>query len=221
LRKPRAIIVDDDENILDVLRIYLQGRGYEVLSFSAPHPCPIYKNIGTCSIKRPCSDVMLMDYRMPKMSGLDMLEAQDQMGCRLTITNKALMSGNLDDRAIEAVKRLGCASFPKPFDLSDIEAWLVPREQQVDLTQPLELPRKEDRVVLAVGVACNVNVNNEVYQGKALNHGRTGVCIKTSRTLPLRQVVTLQTELPLRSLQAIVRWVREVGKHNFLVGLSC
>ncbi len=221
MRSPRVIIVDDDPIILEVFSLFLGNLGYEVLTFVEPERCPIYRTATRCESLRPCSDVMLIDYWMHKMSGVKLLEAQVKMGCRLTIQNKALISGYLDQHALDAVAQLGCKSFTKPPDMGAITEWLEQCKTRIDLTQPLGFPRKEERYPFSEGVPCMVKADHAVFPGKAVNRSHNGLCLKVGTLLRLKQIVTLMTELPDVSLTGMVRWVREAGDTEYLVGLSC
>jgi hypothetical protein len=164
---------------------------------------------------------MLIDYCMLKMTGVELLDAQLKMGCRLTIQNKALISGYLDQHALNSVARLGCASFAKPPDFTAIVNWLEQCTTRVDLTQPLGFPRKVERFPSAVSETCSVKVNHTVLPGTVINRSYNGLCLKVGRRLDLKQIVTLLTDLPLASLTGVVRWVRDAGDNKFLIGMSC
>ena len=58
----KIMIVDDDPDILDVLKITLEGEGYEVTE--APNG---EEALGI--IKKRAPDLLITDFKMPKMSG--------------------------------------------------------------------------------------------------------------------------------------------------------
>jgi len=43
MRKRRAIIIDNEPVVLQLLVTYLSKRGYEVLSFHEPIVCPVFR----------------------------------------------------------------------------------------------------------------------------------------------------------------------------------
>jgi CheY-like chemotaxis protein len=221
MRKPRAIIIDDEQMILDLLTVFLTSRGYEVFAVAAPECCPLRDENDACRNRRPCSDVLLTDYRMPAMTGIELLVEQARRECKLDIRNKAVITGFLDIQASEVVRQLGCRAFDKPIVFSDLAAWLTECEQRMDLSQPLELPRREKRLLCDPGMVCDVKINHEIYRGVAVNRSASGLCLKVPRPLPEEQIVTLLTALPLPSLRADVRWIRESGDGGYLAGMSC
>jgi CheY-like chemotaxis protein len=156
MRKPRAIVCDDDDVILDVFRRILEAAGYEVFAADTPVTCAFYKeHVDGCPQHNQCTDILITDYAMPGMTGLELLETQHHGGCKLTSKNKALMTG-ADDAAIrKRTEALGCHFFPKPLLISTLLAWLRECEKRFDLSEPLAadlfLPAKKKP--LPVGLA--------------------------------------------------------------------
>ncbi len=139
MRKRRVTIIDDDPSVLNILRIFFEQKDYEVTACSKPLLCSAYDDLKRCDNKWPCGDVLITDYRMPGMTGVELLQTQARRGCLLTANNKAVMSGNLDDEVIDVIKKMGCSYFSKPFAFSDLEEWLQQCEARMDLNQPLGL----------------------------------------------------------------------------------
>ena len=135
MRKPRIIILDDEPLILDMLGRFFGQRGYEVFLSAEPVICPLYeKSAESCEQLLSCADVVITDLKMPKMSGIELLERQTQRGCKLDIRNKAVMSAHLDEDAMKRIRNLGCTYFEKPFRLSALSGWLHECEQRIDLS---------------------------------------------------------------------------------------
>jgi CheY-like chemotaxis protein len=148
MRKPRAIVCDDDDVILVVFRHILEAAGYEVLTADTPVTCAFYReHSGSCPQHNRCTDILLTDNAMPGMTGLELLEMQHRGGCKLTSRNKALMTGAEDTALRERAAVLGSRFFPKPVPVAAFLAWLQECERRVDLSEPLAsdlyLPAKE------------------------------------------------------------------------------
>lgn len=138
-RRPRVIIIDDDEAVRQLLGRFLSKRGYEVRSFSDPSFCQIYKkHEGGCENHYACADVLITDYKMPNMSGMELLRQQCERNCKQHCHNKAVISGMLNKEEKDLIASLGAAIFHKPFTLKEIEEWLMEREKTFDLSVPLE-----------------------------------------------------------------------------------
>ncbi len=62
-------MVDDERDVLDLFSEYLKSNGYNIIAFDNPVKALeyFYENINNCS-------VVITDYRMPEMSGLEFLK---------------------------------------------------------------------------------------------------------------------------------------------------
>lgn len=138
MRKFRIIIFDDDILILNSLKKWLSIKGYEVLSINEPHVCPLdEKKTGKCTEDNPCADVIITDYQMPLINGVELLQKQSLRGCTLDIRNIAIISGTMDNENVKLIKESGYSFFKKPIELSDLSNWLDECQKRVDLSQPL------------------------------------------------------------------------------------
>ena len=126
----RAFVLDDEEMLRELLRQVLEDRGYEVLTFANPGLCPLYKEGKCrCRIGEACGDIIISDVSMPNVSGLEFVERQKKMECK--IKKVALMSGRWSEPDVEKAKSLGCTVFQKPFSLAEIEKWLDECENRI------------------------------------------------------------------------------------------
>lgn len=223
MRKPRVIIFDDEVFILNMLKEFFLLRGYEVLSYSDPTPiCPIYGKGGDlCSIHDRCSDVMITDFRMPGVNGVELLEFQGRKGCKLDIRNKAVISGYIDDESRMRVRKLGCAFFQKPFNLHSLMEWLAGCEQRIDLSQQVATRRKEQRFESDREVVFRFPDSADIYTGIAVNTSPTGLCLKVPTPLQREQTINLHAS-PFHSCSnASVRWVTKIENGAYLAGVHC
>jgi len=119
----RAVVIDDDDFIRDLLYSILKERGYEVYTSSDPLICPIYLDYTCpCPGEHFCADIIITDIHMAKMTGLVFLEHQKSSGCK--VQNIAVISGSWTDEEIERAKGLDCHMFKKPFNFGEIKKWL-------------------------------------------------------------------------------------------------
>jgi DNA-binding NtrC family response regulator len=125
LKKMRLLLVDDDQWIRDSLSLYFEAEGCHLFALETAEE-------GTEAVKKQDYDIIISDYRLPGMDGLEFLkrikEAQPH-AIRVLITaygSKALVS---------EAKRIGIQGFiEKPFTCRTIEASLsrilLKREQE-------------------------------------------------------------------------------------------
>jgi CheY-like chemotaxis protein len=220
MRKRRAILYDDDPAILDLLTMFFAGRGYDVIACREPVACPVYDNGERCENKRPCGDLMITDLEMPRMSGLDLLKLQTRQGCRLTVRNKAVLSGNLDPASREAISSLGCATFRKPCRFSALAPWVDECEQRMDLSQTLGVQRVERRAACCSVAVFTIGREAGTYTAEVVNRSDSGLCVRIDKPLEVAQVLRLRSRLPLPSDRLLVRWMRPDAGGCFLAGMS-
>lgn len=221
MRKRRVILYDDDPAILEMLTLFFQELGYEVIAYSEPVDCAVYNENERCIVERPCADIVITDFEMPRMTGLELLERQVRRGCHLDSRNKAVFSGNLDPARTEAIRKLGCAVFHKPCRMSTLAAWALECEQRMDLTQPLGVKRREQREECRFSANFNVEDQDDPYVGEVVNRSRVGLCVQASKPLAVAQVLSLRPPVPLASIRFEVRWTRPDGGGCFAGMLSC
>jgi len=86
MRKLRINIFDDDAGNLKLLKVLMSQRDYDILTFDRPVVCPIDSSKSDkCNIGKPCADIIMTDYQMPEMTGIEMLLHQAQKGCKVDI----------------------------------------------------------------------------------------------------------------------------------------
>jgi len=219
MRKRRAILFDNEPIVLDVLKMFFEERGYEILAFREPMVCSIYGKDGDCRRLSPCADVVVTDYRMPRMSGADLLREQCRRGCRLTPMNKALIYGYADEQDVRSVSTIGARCFQKPLDFTGFFRWLDECEQRMDLSVPLDVKNREARHACAFDVCFRGQGVDGTRKASAVNMSGSGVCIRTDVFLEHRQRIAIATGAKRLPQLASVRWVRESGPGAYLVGL--
>lgn len=106
--KASILVVDDEEHIRDILQESLQTAGYSV-------DVAINGQEGLKKLKKHAYQLMLLDVRMPKKSGLSLLESLNEQGLSLPVI---VLTGLAGAEEIEEALSLGAAScIQKPFDI--------------------------------------------------------------------------------------------------------
>jgi FixJ family two-component response regulator len=159
MTEPRVYIVDDDEAMRDSLKWLLESRGLKVELYSSGEAFFHAFDNGFCGC-------LVLDVRMPGMSGLDLYE---RLQARASTLPVIFITGHGDvPMAVSALKK-GAADFiEKPFNNQDmlglIESCLkkdlaaaARRAENASVTQRLDNLTQREREVLGLIVAGKLN----------------------------------------------------------------
>ena len=104
-------VVDDDETMRDSMTWLLEGEGYDVACYdSAESYLQAWRDD-----MRGC---LILDVRMPEMSGLELQEKLDSLGSQLPVI---FVTGHGDvPMAVSALQRGACDFIEKPFHNEDL-----------------------------------------------------------------------------------------------------
>jgi CheY-like chemotaxis protein len=129
--KYRTILCEDNESVRKIFNFILEERGYEVFSFEDAGDCPLNSLTECkCSLVNPCSDIIISDVSMPKVSGLEFVENLRKIGCK--IKNIALVSGYWTEKDVTRAKEIGCTVFHKPLKTEVLSEWLDNCEKNIE-----------------------------------------------------------------------------------------
>ena len=123
IQRPRLLVVDDDPTILTLIGTIAQAEGFDVAT-------TVTGEAAMKQLREQPSDLVLVDLRMPGITGLDVLRALREASPRVKVV---LMTGfGTIDTAVEAVK-LGAMDFlTKPFDLPRLRQLLATVREEAE-----------------------------------------------------------------------------------------
>ncbi|HEU5295010.1 MAG TPA: response regulator [Burkholderiaceae bacterium] len=109
-------IVDDNVEFLESTRFWLSGAGFDVKTCSDPRDAIE----ALAQRDRSESACLMLDVRMPQLSGLDVHDALQERGALLPVI---YMSGHADvPLAVQAMRKGAVTLLEKPFDEGALEA---------------------------------------------------------------------------------------------------
>ena len=118
----RLLIVDDEVPILESLKAALRPTGYECVAMEKPREA-------VEAFKRDGFDVVITDFMMPEMNGIELLKA---VKTYKPDANVIILTGYADiENAIAAVNNGAYAFFRKPLDFRDFMNTLRKLEDQI------------------------------------------------------------------------------------------
>jgi CheY-like chemotaxis protein len=111
--RSRILLVDDETSVRDSLYALLEGDGYEVLAASnGPEGLAIFRQ------SRPPIDLLVTDYNMPQMSGLELARECLRLRCELSVL---YVSGSHPDEELQTDLQACKRGFlAKPFRAAEL-----------------------------------------------------------------------------------------------------
>ena len=109
---PKLLVVDDEIALCDLLRHFFIKQGYRVVMATSGAEA-----LALVTKEQP--DLMLLDVKMPRMSGIEVLKQLRARGDEVMVI---MVSATRDDVTINEAKRLGAIDYvTKPFHLDYLE----------------------------------------------------------------------------------------------------
>jgi CheY-like chemotaxis protein len=119
----RVLVVDDEPFVREVLSRFLSERGYQV-------DVAEDGQAALALIRTDAPDIVLLDLKMPRLGGLELLRILRDDGAELAVIT---ISGHADEDTARESLDLGAADFiNKPFDLEYLETSLLAKLLQLD-----------------------------------------------------------------------------------------
>lgn len=170
----RVLIVDDEESVRWVLKKALEKEGLEaVLAKDATEAFSRLSEGGIAAV--------LMDIRMPGMSGLDALEKIQKEGRNVAVI--IMTAQSTMQNAIEAMRRGAYDYITKPFDLDEVNILVKKALDVRHLSEEVDTLRAEVREKYEGGLVGATSAMQEIYKtigrvaesdATVLIHGESG-----------------------------------------------
>lgn len=158
----KVLLVDDDEKLRNLLREYLEGYGYRVLTLVDGSAVPE-------TIKKELPDIVILDIMMPVKDGLDVLK-----DIRRTFPIPVIMltaKGEAADRIVGL--ELGADDYlPKPFDPRELLARIKAVLRRGGPTEK-EASKDEALIINAGGLTLNRAKQTLIVEGEEMELSST------------------------------------------------
>lgn len=108
----RILVVDDEEDVLETLRVLLKSEGHKVL--------PVSEGLAAMELIQSLEtmDLLVVDLRMAPVDGMELIRVARQVRPDMGVV---VVSAYLDEGNIQKVIDLGCKVYvKKPFDVNEI-----------------------------------------------------------------------------------------------------
>ncbi|MCY3023429.1 MAG: response regulator, partial [Planctomycetota bacterium] len=123
-RRRRIVVLDDEVSIQRLLRVILEGEGYEVLATDDGQEA-------LDIVARQPVDLIIQDLRMPKMDGLTFLRVLKERDP--SVPSIVLTAFGTFETAIEAMRLGAYTHLDKPFDTEEMREIVARALERVEM----------------------------------------------------------------------------------------
>ncbi|MBO8131064.1 MAG: response regulator [Candidatus Marinimicrobia bacterium] len=112
----KILVVDDELEIIELLKEFLKERGYQV--DSAQSASETYEKITSFQ-----PDIILLDIRLPDASGIDVLKKVKELNSKIDVI---MVTGVIDKKTALKAMEMGASDYVvKPIDLEYLETSIL------------------------------------------------------------------------------------------------
>lgn len=146
----RLLLIEDDENISDMIKVYLENEGYQVVQ--------AYDGLEAVNTyKKQIFDLVLLDLMIPKLSGMAVMKKIREWG----VTPIVIVSAKDSDADKAIGLGLGADDYvTKPFSLVELSARIKANIRRAQKYVTVEQKKQE---IIQVG---SLSINTETYEVK-------------------------------------------------------
>jgi len=136
----KALILDDEKNIVEILSILLKKEGFDVdIAYSLKE------------VEDKIYDIAFIDLRLPDGSGIDIIHRLKQKNNDILIVMITAFAS--PDTAVEALKRGAYDYISKPFDINDIKKFIKKVKEKINLQNLLSEEDEEENFLVGNSTA--------------------------------------------------------------------
>ncbi len=124
MKTMHILIIDDEENIRHMLSLILKKEGYKVTTAENGE-------VGLKRVEKGDIDIAICDVRMPKLGGMEFLDALSKRKIDLTVIVMSAFGNR--EVAIEAIKKGAYDYIDKPFKKDEVVLAVIKAEERLHL----------------------------------------------------------------------------------------
>jgi len=222
MRKPRVIIFNYSVRVQHELLFFFHNKGYETLIETESLTCPIYnkKADKTCAGPVLCCDIMVAVQDIEQRKSIDLFSRQFQIGCKLTSSNKAIITRSINRDRLDHITDQGITIFGNPPDFDGFEAWVKDCENRMVLRQRLAVMRRALRQDSSKRFQFRLSGDDSDVVAQAVNISRCGICLKISNPLQQGTVLHVVDQNRADAEEGVVQWAKKLEDGSYLAGVT-
>jgi two-component system response regulator PilR (NtrC family) len=140
-RKGRILVVEDEKSMRELLRILLEGEGYDVVS-------ALDGLAGSSYIERDIFDLVITDIKMPGLDGFELLKKIKDISPETLVIMATAFGTN--ESAIEAMKLGAYDYINKPFNIDELRIIVRKALEKKRLSEEISLLRQKVETTYAL-----------------------------------------------------------------------
>ena len=155
-----VLIVEDEKNIVDILRFNLERKGYRVLEAYDGE-----EGLRKARTEKP--DLILLDIMLPKMIGFDVCEALRKDGDNVPIL--LLTAREEEDDKVRGLETGADDYITKPFSMREVIARVEANIRRTSMATPAGTAAADSAMPVAGDLAINTDSHQVFRAGKAID----------------------------------------------------
>ena len=155
-----VLIVEDEKNIVDILRFNLERKGYRVLEAYDGE-----EGLRKARTEKP--DLILLDIMLPKMIGFDVCEALRKDGDNVPIL--LLTAREEEDDKVRGLESGADDYITKPFSMREVIARVEANIRRTSMAAPAGAAAADSAMPVAGDLAINTDSHQVFRAGKAID----------------------------------------------------
>ncbi len=155
-----VLVVEDEKNIVDILRFNLERKGYRVLEAYDGE-----EGLRKARTEKP--DLILLDIMLPKMIGFDVCEALRKDGDNVPIL--LLTAREEEDDKVRGLEIGADDYITKPFSMREVIARVEANIRRTSMASPAGAAAADSAMPVAGDLAINTDSHQVFRAGKAID----------------------------------------------------
>ena len=155
-----VLIVEDEKNIVDILRFNLERKGYRTLEAYDGE-----EGLRKARAEKP--DLILLDIMLPKMIGFDVCEALRKEGDNVPII--LLTAREEEDDKVRGLETGADDYITKPFSMREVIARVEANIRRTAMSAPAGVAAADSAMPVAGDLAINTDSHQVFRAGKAID----------------------------------------------------
>ena len=211
------LVVEDDEEILGMLKLNLENQGYRVLTAGEG-----YEALHLARVEKP--DLLLLDIMLPGIDGYEVCRIL-RSGSESSAIPIIMLTAKGEELDVVLGLEMGADDYvTKPFSIRELLSRIKAHLRRNGIKQDIKEPDRREKVLTAGSLTLNpeaykvylkgaqVNLTNKEFELLKLLMLNQGIVLK--REVLLEKIWGYDTEIDTRTVDVHIRYLRQKIEEN-------